>query len=176
MPEDLFPIAKAGTTYVAPTVLVDVDHSMEVMTVSVSISMSGVSFILLLPPLFSLLDKGASRAPLRTLLEACQALQETGRRPSNVPSDGDVAVWRTLLHLSLLLPFFLTPTRVLTPPPTQEETFGPVVGIQRVSSDDEALRLMNDSRYGLTASVWSGVQDKEGNGRRLLLGYLPRQG
>jgi acyl-CoA reductase-like NAD-dependent aldehyde dehydrogenase len=36
-----------------------------------------------------------------------------------------------------------------------EETFGPAVGIQVVSGDTEALRLMNDSRYGLTASVWS---------------------
>ncbi len=36
-----------------------------------------------------------------------------------------------------------------------EETFGPVVGIMRVSSDDEAIRLMNDSRYGLTASIWT---------------------
>jgi acyl-CoA reductase-like NAD-dependent aldehyde dehydrogenase len=37
----------------------------------------------------------------------------------------------------------------------REETFGPVVGIQPVSGDDEAVRLMNDSRYGLTASIWT---------------------
>ena len=36
-----------------------------------------------------------------------------------------------------------------------EETFGPVVGIMKVTSDDEAVGLMNDSRYGLTASVWT---------------------
>ena len=36
-----------------------------------------------------------------------------------------------------------------------EESFGPVVGIMRVSSDDEALALMNDSPYGLTASLWT---------------------
>ena len=36
-----------------------------------------------------------------------------------------------------------------------EETFGPVVGIMSVSSDDEAIALMNDSAYGLTASVWT---------------------
>jgi acyl-CoA reductase-like NAD-dependent aldehyde dehydrogenase len=36
-----------------------------------------------------------------------------------------------------------------------EETFGPVVGIMKVDGDDEAVRLMNDSRYGLTASVWT---------------------
>lgn len=37
----------------------------------------------------------------------------------------------------------------------QEESFGPVVGIAPVSGDEEAVRLMNDSRYGLTASVWT---------------------
>ena len=36
-----------------------------------------------------------------------------------------------------------------------EESFGPVVGIMKVSSDAEAVRLMNDSAYGLTASVWT---------------------
>jgi acyl-CoA reductase-like NAD-dependent aldehyde dehydrogenase len=36
-----------------------------------------------------------------------------------------------------------------------EETFGPVVGIMQVTSDEEALYLMNDSQYGLTASVWT---------------------
>lgn len=37
-----------------------------------------------------------------------------------------------------------------------EESFGPVVGIMKVSSDQEAVALMNDSPYGLTASVWTG--------------------
>ncbi len=36
-----------------------------------------------------------------------------------------------------------------------EESFGPVVGIQKVSSDEEAIRLMNDSEYGLTASIFT---------------------
>jgi acyl-CoA reductase-like NAD-dependent aldehyde dehydrogenase len=36
-----------------------------------------------------------------------------------------------------------------------EETFGPAVGIQPVADDEEAIRLMNDSRYGLTASIWT---------------------
>lgn len=36
-----------------------------------------------------------------------------------------------------------------------EETFGPAVGIMAVKDDAEAIRLMNDSRYGLTASVWT---------------------
>jgi acyl-CoA reductase-like NAD-dependent aldehyde dehydrogenase len=36
-----------------------------------------------------------------------------------------------------------------------EESFGPVIGIMKVASDDEAVRLMNDSQYGLTAAVWT---------------------
>ncbi|KAI0076634.1 aldehyde dehydrogenase [Panus rudis PR-1116 ss-1] len=71
IPEDLFPAAQPGTAYVAPQVLVDVNHSMDVM---------------------------------------------------------------------------------------MEETFGPVVGIQKVSSDEEALQLMNDSPYGLTASIWTNAE------------------
>ncbi len=70
--ESLFPNSKEGTPYLAPTVLVNVDHSMSVMS---------------------------------------------------------------------------------------EESFGPVVGIMKVKDDEEALKLMNDSQYGLTASIWS--KDKE---------------
>ncbi len=40
-----------------------------------------------------------------------------------------------------------------------EESFGPVVGIMKVKDDAEALRLMNDSPYGLTASVWTNDYD-----------------
>ena len=36
-----------------------------------------------------------------------------------------------------------------------DESFGPVIGIMKVASDDEAITLMNDSPFGLTASIWT---------------------
>lgn len=42
----------------------------------------------------------------------------------------------------------------------QEESFGPIIGIMKVSSDEEAIELMNDTKYGLTASVYSNSQER----------------
>jgi acyl-CoA reductase-like NAD-dependent aldehyde dehydrogenase len=42
----------------------------------------------------------------------------------------------------------------------RDESFGPVVGIMKVSSDDEAIALMNDSNFGLTASLWTADLDR----------------
>jgi len=41
----------------------------------------------------------------------------------------------------------------------RDESFGPVVGIMPVSGDEEAIRLMNDSPFGLTASIWTDDVD-----------------
>ncbi|MGH7636603.1 MAG: aldehyde dehydrogenase family protein, partial [Gemmatimonadaceae bacterium] len=41
----------------------------------------------------------------------------------------------------------------------RDESFGPIIGIQEVSSDAEAVALMNDTEYGLTAAVYT--QDRE---------------
>ncbi|MDY0883803.1 aldehyde dehydrogenase family protein [Dongia soli] len=40
-----------------------------------------------------------------------------------------------------------------------DESFGPVIGIMKVKSDDEAVKLMNDSKFGLTAALWT--QDEQ---------------
>ncbi|KAH7354938.1 putative succinate-semialdehyde dehydrogenase [Rhexocercosporidium sp. MPI-PUGE-AT-0058] len=36
-----------------------------------------------------------------------------------------------------------------------EETFGPVIPVMKVKNDSEAIKLMNDSEFGLTASIWT---------------------
>lgn len=54
-----------------------------------------------------------------------------------------------------------------------EESFGPVVGIMKVRDDEEALRLMNDSVYGLTASIWTAdVEAAEAIGSRVETGTV----
>ena len=47
----------------------------------------------------------------------------------------------------------------------REESFGPIIGIQKVAGDMEAVKLMNDTRYGLTAGVFT---PDEARARRLL--------
>jgi len=42
----------------------------------------------------------------------------------------------------------------------REESFGPVIGIAPVDDDDEAVRLMNDTDYGLTAGVYTPARDR----------------
>ena len=55
----------------------------------------------------------------------------------------------------------------------REESFGPIVGIMKVRDDDEAIELMNDSPYGLTASLWtSDVERAAALGKRIETGTL----
>lgn len=55
----------------------------------------------------------------------------------------------------------------------QEESFGPTLPVLAVRDDDEAIRLMNDSRFGLTASVWtSDLERAERFGREVNAGMI----
>ncbi len=55
----------------------------------------------------------------------------------------------------------------------RDESFGPVVGIMAVDSDEEAIMLMNDSEFGLTASVWTQDLDAAENiGDRIATGTV----
>ncbi len=54
-----------------------------------------------------------------------------------------------------------------------EETFGPALGIMKVRNDDEAIALMNDSKYGLTASLWTQDATRAGRiGREIETGTV----
>ena len=44
-------------------------------------------------------------------------------------------------------------------PVMREEIFGPVAGIMKVQSDEQAIALMNDSAFGLTAAIWTADED-----------------
>ena len=52
----------------------------------------------------------------------------------------------------------------------RDESFGPVVGIMKVRDADEAVRLANDSRYGLAGSVFGSKREAEAVARRLEVG------
>ena len=55
----------------------------------------------------------------------------------------------------------------------RDESFGPTVGIMKVTGDEEAIRLMNDSPYGLSAAIWtSDVDAAEAIGEQLETGTV----
>src|SRR5690606_7060478 len=61
-------------------------------------------------------------------------------------------------------------------PAAREETFGPVAVLMRVADEDEAVRVANDTRYGLAASVWTTVARGEAIAARLEAGQVAVNG
>jgi acyl-CoA reductase-like NAD-dependent aldehyde dehydrogenase len=96
--------------------------------------------------------------------QVTEALQEgaTAHIPTFVEDDGGAYVTPQILtnvHHQM---------RVM-----RDETFGPVVGIMSVKDDDEAIQLMNDSDFGLTASIWTQDTDAaEALGARIQTGTV----
>ncbi|WP_028045003.1 succinic semialdehyde dehydrogenase [Cellulomonas sp. URHE0023] len=90
----------------------------------------------------------ASAAQLATVVEHVEDAVGHG---ANVLAGG--------LHRSDLGPWFYEPTILADVPDAarlaREETFGPVVAVYRVASDDEAVAAMNDTEFGLNASIWT---------------------
>ncbi len=77
--------------------------------------------------------------------------------------------------------YFVRPTVFsdVTPEMTiaQEEIFGPVLAIQPYEDTDDAVRIANDTVYGLAGGVWSGDQDRAiGVARRLRTGQIEING
>ena len=73
--------------------------------------------------------------------------------------------------------YYIAPTLVINPAASvqlsRDEVFGPVVNLVRVADGEEALRLANDSEYGLTASVWtSGLNNAMTYSQRLQAGTV----
>jgi acyl-CoA reductase-like NAD-dependent aldehyde dehydrogenase len=74
-------------------------------------------------------------------------------------------------------PYFFEPTLLADVTPDMrvfsEETFGPLLSLYRVDSDEAAIAAANDSEYGLNASVWSGdVRHARDVARRIRTGTV----
>jgi len=70
----------------------------------------------------------------------------------------DRSAWSTTTPSPYLAPEILVDVDHSMPVMT-EETFGPIVGVMPVDSDEQAITLMNDSAYGLSASIWTSDPD-----------------
>lgn len=102
------------------------------------------------------LDKTTHLGPVvsaksaRTIAEQVKDAEDKGARnlTPNVYSEGS-KLGETFVRPEILADCSHK-MRVLT-----EETFGPIIPVTKVSGDDEAVSLMNDSDFGLTASIWT---------------------
>jgi acyl-CoA reductase-like NAD-dependent aldehyde dehydrogenase len=86
---------------------------------------------------------------------AVSAALADGARPLVAPHHFPAATERGLPYLAPTVLIDVSASMAIM----REETFGPVIGLMPVAGDDAAIRLINDSPYGLTASVWSADAD-----------------
>ena len=77
------------------------------------------------------------------LSEGAQRVPIPNQSFETPPKEGNYIAPTVLTHVTHDM-------RVMT-----EETFGPVIPIMKVSSDEQAISLMNDTEFGLTASIWT---------------------
>ncbi|KAI8946010.1 aldehyde dehydrogenase [Xylaria longipes] len=100
-------------------------------------------------PVISKRSKETIEAQIKEALEkgAKDATPET-LSSSTLPSRGNFVIPTLLVDVNHSM-------RIMT-----EETFGPVVCVKMVKDDDEAIQEMNDSEFGLTASIWTKDTDK----------------
>jgi acyl-CoA reductase-like NAD-dependent aldehyde dehydrogenase len=82
---------------------------------------------------------------------------------ASVKAGGKPAIEETEFAASQAGTPYLAPQVLLdvdnSTPVMREEIFGPVAGIMKVQSDEQAIALMNDSAYGLTAAIWTADAD-----------------
>jgi acyl-CoA reductase-like NAD-dependent aldehyde dehydrogenase len=95
-------------------------------------------------PVISAKSKETIEAHIKDALEK-GAKDETPENPTFIskPTKGNFVVPTLLTNVNHSM-------TVMT-----DETFGPVIPVMKVQSDEEAVKLMNDSQFGLTASLWS---------------------
>jgi acyl-CoA reductase-like NAD-dependent aldehyde dehydrogenase len=106
------------------------------------------------------LDAETSLGPLSSARLAAQVRRQVGEAAA---AGAETLVERQLFPSDREGTAFLMP-QVLTGVDhsmaiMREETFGPAVGLMKVKDDEDALRLMNDSDLGLTASIWTNDID-----------------
>jgi aldehyde dehydrogenase (NAD+) len=104
-------------------------------------------------------DPGDPRTEMGPLVSQAQWDRVTGYIKSGV-EQGATLVYGGKRPAGLKKGYYLEPT-IFTDVRNdmriaQEEIFGPVVGVQRFTDEDEAVRIANDSIYGLNGAVWSG--------------------
>ena len=108
-------------------------------------------------------DPSDGRTTLGPLLRTSRAVAVSAQIAASIQAGAKGAIDEKSFPESIVGTPYLAPQVLLdvnhSMPVMREEIFGPVAGIMKVSSDEEAVALMNDSDFGLTAAVWTEDED-----------------